>query len=256
MEIVKVSDIIDAKWRWLWLPINTAWVQSRIVMKSKVCTRGRVHYRMGAYHMYRNPRSGTSYSTWMTEPVGEVNSWRPWLHRSCEPGRLSAPGNVQQCMAWHDQAQVQLSIWSVEWHCLRKHRWAGLYSDLSPRAQDRFSFMKATLLVVRPGHCKKGMYTPTNQLGMDTMSNLPILELETGETGKKWLITAGGQHSVNAVKEWVKKLHKQYSKLVKQRDLLEKQDSKMATSVNIKRENLMQKPKRDTWKAMLALGAQ
>ena len=99
MEIVKVSDIIDAKWRWLWLPINTAWVQSRIVMKSKVCTRGRVHYRMGAYHMYRNPRSGTSCSTWMTEPVGAVNSWRPWLHRSCEPGRLSAPGNVQQCMA-------------------------------------------------------------------------------------------------------------------------------------------------------------
>ena len=45
---------------------------------------------------------------------------------------------------------------------------------------------------------------------------LPILELENRAKGKRRLVTAGGQHYVNTVEEWMKTLHWQYSKLVKE----------------------------------------
>lgn len=131
-----------------------------------------------------------------------------------------------------------------------------LVQSFLTQGADRFSFMKAIPLVVTPGHFKKGTYAEKYVPGTVATPDLPILELESGENGKKRLVAAGGQHRVNAVEEWVKTLRKQHNELARQRDMLEKQDSEMATSVDIEQENFVRKPKRDALKETLALGGQ
>ena len=152
------------------------------------------------------------------------------------------------------KSDFQFGVWNDR--PLEKAQVSRLVQSFLTKGADRFSFMKAIPVVVAPAHCKKGTYAPSYVPGTDATPDLPILELETGETGKKRLVAAGGQHRVNAVEEWVKTLRKQHGELVRQRELLEKQDSETATSVDIDRENLTRKPKRDALKDTLALGGQ
>ncbi|KAG6371987.1 hypothetical protein JVT61DRAFT_9005 [Boletus reticuloceps] len=131
-----------------------------------------------------------------------------------------------------------------------------LVQSFLTKGVDRFSMMKAIPLVVSLTDVKTKTYVTKYDPDMDSMRDLPILELQDAAKGKQRLLAAGGQHRVHAVVEWVKFMRKRHSESVRDRQTLEKQNVEAVSSTEIEQENNVRKAKRDTIEETLALGGQ